>query len=114
MPAAVLCAKCRRPLTEQAKRCLYCGTPRIVAAPGTPEYEVEKKATEEDTKRLERQKAAYSHGMGLGKSAGKPSLADRLRNQSFPVRLTASLLAIPLLMIWPPWAIKWVKSLLLD
>ncbi|MSR07800.1 MAG: hypothetical protein EXR93_12160 [Gemmatimonadetes bacterium] len=80
----------------------------------TTRFEVETKAAEEDAKRLERQKAAYSHGMGLGKSAGKPSLADRLRNQSFPVRLTASLLAIPLLMIWPPWAIKWVKSLLLD
>ena len=99
-------------MAEQVKRCLYCGTQRILAAPGTPEFEAEKKAVEEDSKRVERQKALYAHGMGLGKSA-KPSVAERLRNESLPVRLGASLVAIPLLLIWPPWAIKWVKSLFL-
>ena len=114
MPTTVPCTKCGRPLAEQAKRCLYCGTKRIMAAPGTPEFEAEKKAAEEDAKRLEREKVAYAHGMGLGKRPGKPSLAERLRNEPLPVRLAASLLAIPLLLIWPPWAIKWVKSLLLN
>ena len=113
MPGTVPCAKCGRPMAEQAKRCLYCGTHRVTAAPGTPEFEAEKKAAEEDAKRVERQKALYSHGMGLGKSGGKPSLAERLRNESMPIRLAAGLLAIPLLLIWPPWAIKWVKSLFL-
>jgi hypothetical protein len=101
-------------MTDQAKRCLYCGAYRVTAAPGTPEFEAESKAAEEDAKRVERQKALYSHGMGLGKGAGKPTLAERLRNESLTIRLAASLLAIPLLLIWPPWAIKWVKSLFLS
>jgi hypothetical protein len=101
-------------MPEQAQRCLYCGTHRITAAPGTPEFEAEKKAAEEEAKRLERQRAIYSHGMGLGKRAGKASLVERLRGESLPVRLVAGLLAIPLLVIWPPWAIKWVKGLFLS
>jgi hypothetical protein len=100
-------------MAEQSKRCLYCGTQRIIASAGTPEFEAEKKAAEEDAKRVERQKVIYSHGMGLGKSAGKPRLVERLRNESLPVRLLAALVAIPLLAIWPPWAIKWVKELFL-
>jgi hypothetical protein len=100
-------------MAEQAKRCLYCGTYRITAAPGTPEFEAEKQAAEEDAKRVERQKVIYSHGMGLGKSANRLSLAERLRHESLPVRLLAGLLAIPMLAIWPPWAIKWVKGLFL-
>src|SRR5580692_1119383 len=113
MPATVQCAKCGRPMTEQAKRCLYCGTHRITAAPGTPEFDAQTKAAEEDAKRVERQKVIYGHGMGLGKSSKKPSLAQRLRHESLPVRLVAGLLAIPLLALWPPWAIKWVKELFL-
>jgi hypothetical protein len=113
IPVSVPCAKCGRPMAEQAKRCLYCGTYRITAAPGTPEFEAEKKAAEEDAKRVERQKVIYSHGMGLGKSANRLSLAERLRHESLPVRLVAGLLAIPMLAIWPPWAIKWVKGLFL-
>ena len=97
----------------QAKRCLYCGTYRITAAPGTPEFELEQKAAEEDAKRVERQKVIYGFGKGLGKSARKPPLAERLRHESLPIRLAAGLLAIPLLAIWPPWAIKWVKGLFL-
>jgi hypothetical protein len=100
-------------MAEQARRCVYCGTHRITAAPGTPEFEAETKAAEEDAKRVERQKVIYAHGRGLGKSVGKPSLAERLRHESLPVRLVAGLLAIPLLAIWPPWAIKWVKGLFL-
>jgi hypothetical protein len=100
-------------MAEQVKRCLYCGTYRITAAPGTPEFEAETKAAAEDAKRVERQKVIYSHGMGLGKSA-KPSLVERLRHESMPVRLVAGLLAIPMLAIWPPWAIKWVKELFME
>jgi hypothetical protein len=95
-----------------AKRCLYCGTYRITAQPGTPEYEAEQKAAEEDAKRVERQRLLYAHGMGLGRAA-KPSFAAQLRSASAPVRIAAALLAIPLLVIWPPWAIKWVKELFL-
>jgi hypothetical protein len=100
-------------MAEHAKRCVYCGTHRITAAPGTLEFEAETKAAEEDAKRVERQKVIYAHGMGLGKSAGTPSLVARLRHESLPVRLMAAFLAIPLLVIWPPWAIKWVKGLFL-
>ena len=113
MPATVPCAKCGRPMGEQAKRCLYCGTHRITAPPGSPEFEVQQKEAEEDAKRVERNTVIYSYGKGLGKSARKPSLAERLRNESLPIRLAAGLLAIPLLAIWPPWAIKWVKELFL-
>jgi hypothetical protein len=110
-PVSIPCAKCGRPIAEQSKRCLYCGTYRVTAAPGTPEFEAETKKAEADAKRVEREKAAYGHGMGLGKSAMKPTLAERISRKSLPVRIAAALLAIPLLAIWPPWAIKWVKSL---
>jgi hypothetical protein len=100
-------------MADQAKRCLYCGAYRITATPGTPEFEAQTRAAAEDAKRVERQKVIYGHGVGLGKSARKPSLAERLRHESLPVRLVAGLLAIPLLAIWPPWAIKWVKELFL-
>ncbi|HET7790713.1 MAG TPA: zinc ribbon domain-containing protein [Gemmatimonadales bacterium] len=113
MPTTVPCAKCGRPVSDQAKRCLYCGTYRITAQPGTPEYEAEKKAADEDAKRVERQKVIYAHGMGLGKSAAKPTLVERLSHESLPVRLAASLIALPLLAIWPPLGIKWVKGLFL-
>lgn len=111
MPTTTPCRKCGRPLGEQAKRCLYCGTYRVTAAPGTPEYEAETKAAEEDAKRVERQKLIFSQGMGLGKRAAKPSLAAQLRSAALPVRFFAALLAIPLLAVWPPWAIKWIKEL---
>lgn len=113
MPVTVPCATCGRPVAEQAKRCVYCGTYRITAAPGTPEFEAQQKEAEEDAKRVERQKVIFAHGMGLGRSARKASLAERLRHESLPVRLAAALLAIPLLFIWPPWAIKWMKELFL-
>jgi hypothetical protein len=100
-------------MADEAKRCLYCGTHRITATPGTPEFEAQMRAAAEDAKRVERQKALYGLGVGLGKSARKPSLAERLRHESLPVRLAAGLLAIPLLAVWPPWAIKWVKGLFL-
>jgi hypothetical protein len=92
---------------------VYCGTYRITAAPGTPEFEVQQKEAGEDAKRVERNKVIYGYGKGLGKSVRKPSLAERLRHESLPVRLAAALLAIPLLVIWPPWALKWVKELFL-
>jgi len=86
-----------------AKRCLYCGHVRILAAPGTPEYEAERAAAEADAKRLERQKVIYQHGMGLGKSAMKPPLEERLAQQSLPVRVAVSLVAVPLLMLINPF-----------
>ncbi|HXQ28181.1 MAG TPA: hypothetical protein VN848_02830 [Gemmatimonadales bacterium] len=100
-------------MADQAKRCLYCGTYRITATPGTPEFDAQTRAAAEDAKRVERQKALYGQGVGLREGARKPSLAERLRHESLPVRLVAGLLAIPLLAVWPPWAIKWVKELFL-
>jgi hypothetical protein len=111
MPTTVACPKCGRPMAEQARRCLYCGTYRIIAQPGTPEYEAERKAAEEDAIRVERQKLMYAHGIGLGKRAAKSTLTEQLRSASLPVRFAAALLAIPLLVIWPPLAIKWMKGL---
>jgi hypothetical protein len=112
MSSTVSCLKCGRPLAAKAKRCVYCGTYRITAPPGTPEFEAEKKAAEEDARRVERQRVMYAHGVGLGKAA-KASLVERLRHQALPVRIVAALVAIPLLVVWPPWAIRWVKGLLL-
>jgi hypothetical protein len=113
MPVTTPCRKCGRPVGEQAKRCLYCGTYRMTAEPGTPEYEREVQAAEADAKQVERQKLIFSQGMGLGKRAAKPSLAEQLRSAAPPVRFLAALVAIPLLAVWPPWAIKWIKELFL-
>jgi hypothetical protein len=105
------CRKCGRPVADQAKRCLYCGTYRITAQPGTPEYDAELQAAEDDAKRVERQRLIFSHGVGLGKRDAKPSFTEQLRSASLPVRFGAALLAIPLLVVWPPLAIKWLKEL---
>ena len=97
------CPKCRRPLAAAAKRCPYCGHYRILAAPGTPEYEAERAAADADAKRVERQKALFQHGMGLGKTAAKPSLAERLRQQSLPVKIAVMLVVVPLMMFVNPF-----------
>lgn len=99
---------------EQAKRCLYCGAARITAAPGTPEFEAEQKAAAEHAKKVELQAAMYAVGMGEGMKTQKPSLTDQLRNQSAPVKFLAALVALPLVAIWPPWGIKWLKALFMD
>ncbi|HYT81805.1 MAG TPA: hypothetical protein VEK86_00040 [Gemmatimonadales bacterium] len=93
------------------KRCVYCGHVRILAPPGTPEYEVERAAAETEAKRLERQKVLYQHGMGLGKSAAKPPLAERLRRQSLLVRLAVMAVVVPALMLVAPFkAFRLVKD----
>ena len=93
------------------RRCVYCGHTRILAAPGTPEYEAERAAAEADAKRLERQKVIYQHGMGLGKSAAKADLGERLRQQSFPVRIAVMLVLVPLLIVVNPFKLfKVVKA----
>ena len=97
------CPKCRRPLAASVKRCPYCGHYRILAAPGTPEYEAERAAAEADAKRVERQKAIFQHGMGLGKTAVQPSLAERLRRQSLPVKVAVMLVVVPLMMLVAPF-----------
>jgi len=102
-PATTPCQQCRRPVAVTAKRCTYCGTYRILAAPGTPEYEVERAAADADAKRVERQKVLFQHGMGLGKSAAKPSLAARLREQSLPVKVVVMLVVVPLMMFVNPF-----------
>ena len=101
-PATTPCPKCGRPLAPAAKRCLYCGHSRILAPPGTPEYETERVASEGEAKRIERQKAAFQHGMGLGKAATQGSLSERLRHQSLPVRLAVMAVVVPLLMFVSP------------
>jgi hypothetical protein len=101
--ATAPCPKCRRPLAAAAKRCPYCGQHRILAAPGTPEYEAERAAADADAKRVERQKTLFQHGIGLGKTAAKPSLAERLRQQSFPVKLAVMLVVVPLMMFIAPF-----------
>ena len=102
-PPPAPCPKCRRPLAAAAKRCPYCGTYRILAAPGTPAYEAERAAAEADAKRVERQKVIFQHGMGLGKTAAKPSLAERLREQSLPVKVAVMLVVVPLMMLVAPF-----------
>lgn len=111
MPVTVPCANCARPVAEQSTRCVYCGTYRITAAPGTPDFEAQQKEAEENAKRVERNKVIFAHGKGLGKTARNPTLVERLRHESLPVRLAVGLLAIPLVLIWPPWAVKWLKGL---
>jgi hypothetical protein len=93
------------------KRCVYCGHYRILAPPGTPEYEAERAAAETEAKRLERQKVLYQHGMGLGKSAAKPPLAERLRQQSLLVRVAVMAVVVPALMLVAPFkAFRLVKD----
>jgi hypothetical protein len=102
-PATAPCPKCRRPLAAAAKRCPYCGHYRILAAPGTPEYGAERAAADADAKRVERQKALFQHGMGLGKTAAKASFAERLRQQSLPVKVVVMLIVVPLMMLVAPF-----------
>jgi hypothetical protein len=105
------CPKCKRPLAAGVKRCIYCGYTRILAAPGTPEYEAEKAAAEADAKKLERQKVIYQHGMGLGKTSAKPGFAERLREQTLLVRVLVMLPLFPLLLMTVPFkAFKVVKE----
>ncbi len=93
------------------KRCLYCGHTRILAAPGTPEHDTERAAAEADAKRLERQKVIFQHGMGLGKTATKASLGERLRQQSLPVRFAVMAVAFPALLLVAPFkAFRLVKE----
>ncbi len=82
---------------------MYCGHFRILAAPGTRAYEVERAAVEADAKRLERQKVIFQHGMGLGKTALKPGLAERLRRQSLLVRIAVMAVVVPALMLVAPF-----------
>ena len=110
-PATAPCPKCGRPLAVTAKRCLYCGTYRILAAPGTPEYEAEKAAADADAKKVERQKVAFQYGMGLGKTREPASLGAKLRQQTPLVRFLAIAILVPvLMMVWPPKAIRLVKD----
>lgn len=68
-------------------------------------------AADADAKRLERQKVMYQHGMGLGKSAAKPPLAERLRHQSLPVRVAVMAVLVPALMLVRPFkAFRLVKE----
>jgi len=72
---------------------------------------VERAAAEADAKRIERQKVIFQHGMGLGKPAAKPSLAERLRQQSLPVKVAVMLVVVPLLMFVSPFkAFKMAKE----
>jgi len=93
------------------KRCIYCGYTRLLSAPGTPEYEAEKKLAEADAKKLERQKVIYQHGMGLGKTSTKPGLVERLRRETPLVRALIMLPLFPLLLLTVPFkAFKMVKE----
>lgn len=110
-PPTAPCPKCGRPLALAVKRCVYCGHTRILAPPGTPEYDAERAAAETEAKRLARQKVMYQHGMGLGKSAAKPPLAERLRHQSLPVRVAVMAVLVPALMLVSPFkAFRLVKE----
>ena len=102
-PATTPCLKCRRPVAVTARRCTYCGTYRILAAPGTPQYEPERAAADADAKRVERQKVLFQHGMGLGKSAAKPSLAERLRQLPLPAKIVVMLVVVPAMMFVAPF-----------
>lgn len=93
------------------KRCIYCGHTRLLSQPGTPEYEAEKKAAELAAKKLEREKAIYSAGMGLGKTSTKPGLVEQLRRQTPLVRVLIGLPLLTLLLIVMPFkAFKMMKD----
>jgi hypothetical protein len=110
-PATTPCPKCRRPLADGVKRCIYCGHVRILAAPGTPEYEAERAAAEAEAKKLERQKAIYQAGMGLGKASAPSGFASKLREQSLPIRILVMVILVPLLMVTVPFkAFRVVKD----
>jgi len=108
---AIPCPKCKRPLGAGVKRCIYCGYTRLLAAPGTPEYQAEKAAADVEAKKLERQKAIYSAGMGLGKTSTKPGLVEQLRRQTPLVRVMIGLpLFLVLFLVMPFKAFKMVKE----
>jgi hypothetical protein len=93
------------------KRCIYCGYTRILAAAGTPEHAAETKAAAADALKLERQKAIYQHGMGLGKTSTKPGMVEQLRRQTPLVRVAIGLpLFLVLFLVMPFKAFKMVKE----
>lgn len=98
--ATTPCAKCKRPVAQNAKRCMYCGTPRFTAAPGTPEREAEEKAAAEDERKLKQQTAMYRAGMGMPK--GGPQSDKNLGN---------IVKAVIMLFINPFAAIKHIKAI---
>lgn len=105
------CPQCRRPLAAGVKRCIYCGYTRLLSAPGTPEHEAEKKAAAADALKLERQKAIYQAGMGLGKTSTKPGLVERLRRETPLVRVLIGLpLFLILFLVMPFKAFRMVKD----
>jgi len=108
---AIPCPQCKRPLGAGVKRCIYCGYTRLLSAPGTPEHAAETAAAEADAKKLERQKVIYQHGMGLGKTSTKTSMAEQLRRQTPLVRILIGLpLFLVLFLLMPFKAFKMVKE----
>ena len=93
------CPYCKRQISDQAKRCLYCGKPLDPAE------------AEGAAKRAQMLAALYGAGVGLP-AAPKSSRLEKMRDEPFLVRLLVAVLIMPVVLFWPPLAWRWMKVLL--
>ncbi len=92
------CPHCKRQISDQSKRCLYCAKP----LDGDPAGEAEKRA--------QMLSAMYQAGVGLPPRT-KQSRLEKMRDEPMGVRVVVALLMTPLVLIWPPWWWNGVKTL---
>ena len=92
------CPHCGRSISDRSKRCLYCAKP-LDAATG-----------DETDNRARMLAAMYSAGVGLP-AAPKASWLERQRDEPLLVKLVVALGIMPVALIWPPLAWKWIRTL---
>lgn len=97
------CPSCGRQISDQSKRCFYCGNLLSDPAPA------EASAAEREAKQA-RLHAMYSAGLGLPGAAGEGWL-DRVRSGGMPMKLLAAAVLIPVMTIAPMQAFKQLRDI---
>jgi len=101
MPS-VACPNCRRQISDQSRRCLYCG--RLLTA--SSEAEVQ-----EDLRRTQRMAAIYEAGIGFGGGKGRRHWTDELSEKHIVVKLLFATLMFPLAIFSPFKVLRSIKAI---
>ena len=97
------CPHCGRQISDQSRRCLYCG--RLLAAAGASDAEVEA-----DLRRSQQMAAIYEAGIGLpGRS--RRTWIDELNESNLVVKLLVSVLLLPLMAVAPLRTLRNIKAI---